>query len=212
MLSGDLVFQCLGDCTCEAQGIECGNTTICGSPTLCGTCADNGFDGVYHCESGRCICEDQFEYNDSLSNVSLICGEGTGLNCMQDAWGVDLQATLHHSRDIDIYALQVLDSPTPIIAQAFGGLSTRVLSMTYLCPDGFEGLDKCSGSTETIQGIKFCTDEEDVIGIERRCDESISSAMGTVLVAVEAKEFRSDCDAYGLNIFATFGTEIPVEF
>ena len=212
VLSGDLVFQCLGDCTCEAQGVECGNTTICGSPTLCGTCADNGFEGGYHCESGRCICEDPFEYNDSLSSVSLICGEGTGLNCMQDAWGVDVQATLHHSEDIDIYALQVLDSQTPIIAQAFGGLSTRILSLTYLCPDGFEGLDKCSGSTDTIQGIKFCTDDSDTIGIERRCEDAVSSGIGTVLVAVEAKEFRSDCDGYGLNIFATFGGEVPVEF
>jgi hypothetical protein len=131
---------------------------------------------------------------------------------MQDAWGVDVQATLHHSEDIDIYALQVLDSQTPIIAQAFGGLSTRVLSLTYLCPDGFEGLDKCSGSTDTIQGIKFCTDDSDTIGIERRCEDAVSSGIGTVLVAVEAKEFRSDCDDYGLNIFATFGGEVPVEF
>jgi hypothetical protein len=131
---------------------------------------------------------------------------------MQDAWGVDLQATLHHSEDIDLYELQVLDSPTPIFAQAFGGLSSRVLSMTYLCPDGFEGLDKCSGSTETFQGIRFCTDEGDTIGIERRCEDGVSAGIGTVLVAVEAKEFRSDCDGYGLNIFATYGTDVPVEF
>ena len=39
-----------------------------------------------------------------------------------------------------------------------------------------------------------------------------SSEIGTVLVRVEAAEFRTDCDGYGLNIFATYGTELPVEF
>ena len=197
---------------CEAQGVECGNTTVCGSPTLCGTCADNGFEDGYHCDSGRCVCEDLFEFNDSFTSVALICGEETGLNCMQDAWGVDLQATLHSSKDIDYYALQVLDSTTPLIAQAYGGESARILSMTYLCPDGFEGIDKCSESTDSVGGIKFCVSETDTVGIERRCDSSGSSEIGTVLVGVEAKEFRTDCDGYGLNIYATYATELPVEF
>jgi hypothetical protein len=144
--------------------------------------------------------------------VALICGEGTGLNCMQDAWGIDLQATLHNSQDIDYYALQVLDSTTPLIAQAYGGWSDRILSMTYLCPDGFEGIDKCSGSIDSIGGIKFCIAEGDTVGIERRCDDSASAGIGTVLVGVEAREFRSDCDGYGLNIYATYTTELPVEF
>jgi hypothetical protein len=212
VLSSGLVFECLGDCTCEAQGVECGNAVICGSPTLCGTCADNGFDGGYHCESGRCVCDDPFEYNDSFESFALICGDGTGLNCMQDVWGIDIQATLHSSKDIDYYALQVLDSRTPLIAQAYGGRSDRILHLTYLCPDGFEGMDKCSGSTESIQGIKFCIDEGDAIGIERRCDTNASSAIGTVLVGVQAREFRGECDGYGLNIFATYGTEIPIQF
>ena len=59
------------------------------------------------------------------------------------------------------------------------------------------------------RGIKFCIDENDAVGIERRCDTSASSEIGTVLVGVEAKEFRTDCDGYGLNIFATYGTESP---
>jgi hypothetical protein len=131
---------------------------------------------------------------------------------MQDAWGIDLQATLHSDKDIDYYALEVLDAPTPIFVQAYGGFSTRILSLSYLCPDGFEGIDKCTGSTDSIGGIKFCIDENDTVGIERRCDTSASSKMGTVLVGVEAAEFRTDCDGYGLNIFATYGTELPVEF
>jgi hypothetical protein len=212
VLSDDLIYECIGDCTCEAQGIECGNATVCGAPTLCGTCADNGFKGGYHCESGRCVCEDPFEYNDSFSSFALICGQGTGLDCMQDAWGIDLQATFHHSSDIDYYALEVLDSPTTLVVQAYGGLSSRVLSLSYLCPDGFEGIDKCSGSTNDVQGIEFCVDTADSVGIERRCDTSASSGIGTVLVGVAAKEFRAECDAYRLQIYATYGTEVPVEF
>jgi hypothetical protein len=212
ILSNDLLFECVGDCTCEAWGIECGSAAPCGSPTLCGTCEDNGFDPGYRCDGGRCVCEDPFEPNDSFSSFALICGEGTGLNCKQDVWGIDLQATLHRDNDIDYYALEVLDSPTPLVAQAYGGSSSRILYLSYLCPDNSVGMDKCSGDTDTVEGYKFCIAEGDVVGIERRCDSSASTEIGVVLVGVAAKEFRTDCDPYGLNIYATYGTEIPIEF
>jgi hypothetical protein len=131
---------------------------------------------------------------------------------MQDAWGIERQATLHSSEDIDYYELIVLDSTTPLIAQAYGGRSDRILSMTYLCPDGSEGIDKCSGSTDSIDGIKFCIAEGDTVGIERRCDSSTISDIGTVRVRVTAREFEGDCDGYDLNIYATYATELPVEF
>jgi hypothetical protein len=131
---------------------------------------------------------------------------------MQDAWGLDLQATLHGPQDIDYYALQVLDSQTPILAQTYGGKSSRVLQMTYLCPDGFEGLDKCSGREEEVEGIKFCVSETGMVGIERRCETGVTSAVGTVLVGVQARNFVGDCDGYSLNIYATFASELPVEF
>ena len=209
VLSDDLLYECLGDCTCEAQDVECGSATICGSPALCGTCADNGFEDGYRCEAGRCVCEDFFEYNDSFKSFALICGEGTPLNCMQDAWGIDVQATLHSENDIDYYALQVLDAPTPIVAEAYGGFSDRLVYMTYLCPDGFEGMEDCSGSNEEIEGIKFCMADGDIVGIERRCDSSASSNIGTILIGVESKEFRRDCDPYRLRIFATYQYELP---
>jgi hypothetical protein len=185
---------------------------VCGSPRLCGTCADNGFEGGYYCEAGRCVCGDPFENNDSPGSPAVVCGEGTSLNCMQDAWGIDLQATLHSPQDIDYYALEVLDAPTPIIAQAYGGRSDPILYMAYLCPDKSGGMDKCSGSTDSIGGIKFCIAEGDTIGIERRCDSGAIGSIGKVLVGVAAREFRGTCDGYGLNIFATYGTEVPVEF
>jgi hypothetical protein len=128
---------------------------------------------------------------------------------MQPAWSVEVQATLHHSKDVDYYALRVLDARTSIIAQAYNGESKRILSLTYLCPDGFDGLDKCSGSTEKIDGIEFCVADGDWIGIERKCDANLGSQVGTVLVGVQSREFGGDCDLYGLKVLATYGTEIP---
>jgi hypothetical protein len=128
---------------------------------------------------------------------------------MQPAWSVDIQATLHHSKDVDYYALRVLDARTSIIAQTSNGESTRILSLTYLCPDGFDGLDKCSGSKEKIDGIEFCVAEGDWIGIERECGSKLATQVGTVLVGVRAREFEGDCDPYGLKVLATYGTEIP---
>jgi hypothetical protein len=128
---------------------------------------------------------------------------------MQPAWSVDIQATLHDSKDVDYYALRVLDSRTPVIAQAYDGASARVLYLTYLCPDGFDGLDKCSGSTEKINEIEFCVSGGDWIGIERSCGGDESSQVGTVLVGVKSREFEGDCDPYGLKVLATYGTEIP---
>lgn len=212
ILSDDLQYECVGDCTCQGQNIECGSATICGTPRLCGTCLDKGFGPGFRCEAGQCVCEDQYEPNDSFDDFALVCGEGMSSSCAQDAWSIDLDATLHSDKDVDFYALRVRDARTPVFAQVDGGLSDRTLYMTYLCPNGFDGLDKCSGSTNTIQGIKFCIAEGDVIGIERRCDDNVSAGIGTVLVGVESREFRSACDPYGLRVFATYGIEPPVAF
>ena len=213
VLSNQLRYECVGDCTCEAQQVECGSATICGTPTLCGTCADNGFGAGYHCESGRCVCQDQFEPNDSFDTFALVCGEGAGLQCMQEAWAIEIPATLHSKSDIDYYALRVLDASTPIIAQVSGGLSSHVLYMTYLCPNGREGMTDCSGSTDSVQDVKFCIESGNAIGIQRRCDDS-SSQTGTLLVGVRSSEFEGDCDPYQLKVFATFMTEaeLPVSF
>jgi hypothetical protein len=209
-LGGDLVYQCLGDCTCEAAGIECGSATVCGSPTLCGTCADNGFGEGYRCDAGRCVCEDAFEYNDNFDEFALVCGGSAGgVNCMQDAWSIDLQASLHGDKDVDLYLLEVLDARTPIVAQLYNGLSERILYATYLCPDGSLGMIGCSGDKDDEEGIEFCASEQDFVAIQRDCDTSVSSQVGTLLIGVEPKSFRGDCDPYGLKIIATYGQEIP---
>jgi hypothetical protein len=211
VLSSQLRYECVGDCTCEAAGVECGSATICGSPALCGTCADNDFGAGYRCESGRCVCEDQFEPNDSFDNFALVCGEGAGLQCLQEAWSVDVPATLHSKADVDYYALRVLDASTPIIAQISGGQSKHVLYMTYLCPDGREGMVDCSASTDSMEDLKFCIGAGNAMGIQRRCDDS-SSQIGTVLVGVRASEFEGDCDPYQLKVFATYEVPLLISF
>ena len=209
-LGGNLVYQCVGDCTCESAGVECGNATVCGSPKLCGSCADNGFGEGYRCDAGRCVCEDAFEYNDTFDEFALVCGGGAGgVNCMQDAWSIDLQASFHSDKDIDLYLLEVLDARTPIVAQLYSGLSERILYATYLCPDGSLGMIGCSGNKDGEDGIEFCESEDDFVAIQRDCDTSGSSEVGTVLIGVEPKSFRGDCDAYRLKIIATYGQEIP---
>lgn len=216
VLSNDLVFQCLGDCTCEAQGVECGNATICGDPTLCGSCQDNGFEDGYRCQSGLCVCQDPFEPNNSFDKATLLCGSGAGTNCMQDVWGMEVQATLHRADDIDNYELRVLDVATPLIAQIYGGQRERILFMTYLCPDGKEGMKDCSGWEEEIQDVKFCLTSEQTIGIARSCDSGSSGgpegAVGTVLVGVTSNQQEAECDPYELHIFATYQPEIPLGF
>ena len=211
MLSDNLTYECLGDCTCEAQGIECGSAVICERPTLCGTCQDNGFEDGFRCSGGQCICEDVFEYNDTFDNISLVCGPGTGNNCMQDAWSLEFPATLHSEDDIDYYALEVLDSSTPLVAEIFDGAGEYELHLAYICPDGRLGIEDCSESIEDFEGLEFCKTQNNFVALERSCASGPAFPMGTVLVSVRSKQFAGVCDHYGLRIFATYGSVGEVE-
>jgi hypothetical protein len=82
--------------------------------------------------------------------------------------------------------------------------------MTYLCPDGWSGLQGCSGSVETIKGVEFCVTEEDAVAIARWCPGSSGSSLGVLLVGVEPIEFRGGCDDYGLRIIATYGQDLEI--
>lgn len=206
----ELVYECLGDCTCEAKDYDCGNAIVCGSPTLCGSCADNGFGDGYRCKDNQCVCEDPYEYNDEFDEAALVCGGGLGVNCMQEAWSVDLQASLHDAGDVDVYELLVLDAPTPLVAQLYNGHSDRILAITYICPDGFVGMYECTGWHDEVAGLDVCWTDEDVIAIQRWCDGTAEDDVGLLRVAVEAREHRGDCDEYGLKILATYGQSLPL--
>ncbi|MCZ6808085.1 MAG: hypothetical protein O7F08_14105, partial [Deltaproteobacteria bacterium] len=173
------------------------------------SCQDDGFENGLRCSSGRCVCDDPFEYNDTFENFALICGGSTGLNCMQEAWGIELQATLHQETDIDYYALEVLDADTVLIADLFEGGGRYTVHMTYFCPNGELGIKNCSGSSDDLEGITFCVadvrEPGDFVGLARFCEPSSASEIGTVLVGVRAKVFPGGCDPYGLRILATYG-------
>lgn len=209
VLTEDLTFQCIGDCTCEAQGVECGSATICNQPTLCGTCQDNGFEDGFRCSGGSCICDDPFEYNDTLDKATIVCGGLTGLSCLQDAWGVEVPATLHSENDVDYYALEVLDSDSLLVAEIFEGWGEYTLHLTYICPDGQPGVLGCSEQTDEIWGIPFCRSDNGFVALSRYCPIGTASAMGTVVAGVSSKQFAEECDDYGLRIFATYGPSEP---
>jgi hypothetical protein len=134
---------------------------------------------------------------------------------MQDVWGVEVQATLHDSQDLDYYELFVLDAPTPIMAQLSGGPGGRLLFLTYLCPDGKSGLDECSGWEEEVDGIKYCISEGEPIVIVRRCTSGSTGgpeSVGTVRVIVAANQSDGKCDPYELQVLATYQLEPPSPF
>jgi hypothetical protein len=208
VFTGNSKYECVAHCTCESQDVECGQADICGTPTLCGSCADNGFGEGYRCQDGRCICDDPFEL-DSDDEFVLICGpEIGGVNCVREAWSVDVQASLHSEVDVDYYRLNTLDAETSIVAETYTITSERRLLMTYLCPDGWPGMTKCSGAVENVQGIDFCVTDEPSIAIGRSCSDNSTFKVGTLLVGVEPTHFSGGCDGYGLKIIATYAQPV----
>ena len=204
VLGSDSRYACLGDCTCEAQGIECGPATICGANTLCGTCEENGFDAP-SCVGGRCVCKDMYEGNRKLSSAALVCSD----NCLQDTWGLGLVATLHDAGDFDFYKLEVLDSTTPVVLEVLDGESDYNLGLSYLCPDGSVGIEECSGAVGTIEAVRFCLETgQRTVSVTRSCPGGASSTSGTVYVAVWASSFRGVCDQYDFTVYASAG--VPV--
>ncbi|MGB5812534.1 MAG: hypothetical protein WBG86_18510 [Polyangiales bacterium] len=201
--SGDLVFQCLGDCTCEAQDVECGAANICGQATLCGSCQDNGFGDGFSCKSGKCVCKDAYEVNDTPAAAARICGGQATPTCMQEVWGVSIDGTIHQTTDMDYYRLDVLDARTLLVAELLIPDSDSQLYMAYICPNGESGIEDCTGSTASIDGYKFCVSEERTIGLARGCDSAGTSGVGQVIVGVQGKGLPGGCLTYDLNVFAT---------
>lgn len=175
---------------------------ICDQATLCGTCQDNGYDEGFRCVSGRCVCADEHESNDTIDEAAAACTDQT---CLQEAWQVEVNATVHEASDIDYYALQILDTDTILAAELLVGAGDYKLLMTYVCPSGGPGMKGCTGSTESFDGLKYCTSGDRSVGITRECELIGAGGVGTLLVGVQAKGFSGVCEPYDLNIVATYG-------
>ncbi|MEM7135442.1 MAG: hypothetical protein AAF500_02630 [Myxococcota bacterium] len=190
-------FECVGECTCESEGIECGTTNLCGTSLLCGICDTAG---APLCEDGRCVCKDQYEANDTPPSASELSCDGP---CSAVDLRVDVDATLDRASDFDFYRIQLKHVEEYSMRVDIAGLdSERQLLMTYRCPDGSERIDDCSGSSSSFAGDDYCIEDGvDTLRLVHEC-ENQNGGTGTLIVGVSAKEgeFRGPCDRYSISI------------
>ena len=201
-------YECLGDCSCEAAGVECGSAAVCQEPIFCGTCQQKGYEDGVRCDAGRCVCQDRFETNDEPGRAVSVCGQTAVSRCEQDFWRLELDATLHHDKDVDFYALDVLDSDTAIAAQILDGQGRYQVHLTYFCPGGESGLAECESSSDSLGGTKFCVSEDGFVGLYRSCPVSKVGTFGRVLVSVRSAGSPGRCDPYRVAILATDASSV----
>jgi hypothetical protein len=189
-------FECLGNCTCEAEGVECGTVSICGASQYCGICerADAPL-----CESGRCVREDRYEENEDPEQASsLSCGGPCGLKNLS----LELDATLDSAGDFDFYRIDLAhDEEYAVRVDVTGLQSTRQILLTYVCPDGSERIADCSGSSSPFASTTYCIeDAENTSRLVQECGDSGGTA--TLIVGVSAKEgeFSGPVDTYSLTV------------
>lgn len=189
-------FACIDECTCEAQGLECGTVDLCGTSQLCGFCGE----ATPICDDGRCVCSDIYEPNETPTDAAELDCDGS---CPVGSIHAEVEGSIEDANDVDFYTLEVPHRTDRAIRVEVAGLgSTREISLSYVCPDGSERIDDCSGSSSSIGDTKYCfEDSEDVLRLVQRCDGGTGSG-ATVLVAVAAKEgeFRGLCDSYTLTV------------
>lgn len=194
------VFECVGECTCESVGIECGTTTLCGETQLCGVCESSE---APLCEDGRCVCEDRFEDNDSPASAYEL---GCSGECRAASLQLGVEATLHQKSDFDFYRVDLDHSEDYGFRVDLSGLkSTRQILMTYVCPDGSEEIADCSGSSSSVGSAKYCIEDgDDTLRLIHECDSD--QGTGALIVGIAAKEgeFRGPCDNYAIEISSFF--------
>jgi hypothetical protein len=189
------VYSCVDNCTCEAQGIECGTRELCGVSQLCGVCDAS----APLCSDGRCVCVDPYESNDSPTQAAqLECDGSCGLGTVH----AEVEGTLDASGDIDFYTLKVPQRPDRAVRVDLSGLqSTREILLTYICPDGSERVKDCSGSGSSLGGDKYCIEDgTDTLRLTQECSGSGLDA--TVIIGIGAKEgeFKGPCDDYSFTV------------
>lgn len=190
-------FECVNDCTCEAQGIECGPAELCGATQFCGGCSD---PSAPLCVAGRCGCEDRYEPNGEPKNASAVPCDGA---CKLGDVHAELEGSLDHAEDFDFYAIQVPHrSDLALRVDVTGLRSTRQILLTYVCPDGSERIEGCSGSSSSFGSSDYCIEDgSNTLRLVQRCYAS-NGAAATVIVGVSAKdgEFVGPCDTYSLSV------------
>ena len=192
-------FVCVDDCTCEAQGIECGTASLCGASQFCGLCGD---PRLPLCDDGRCVCEDGFEPNgDPAEATRLDCGGACKLANLQ----VEAEGTIDGPRDYDFYEIEVGHRDEWAIRVDVSGLqSQRQILLSYVCPDGSEQISDCSGSSSSVGSSNYCVEDgTNTLRLAQDCEAS-SGAPATIIVGISAKEgeFKGACDKYSFAVSA----------
>jgi hypothetical protein len=192
-------FDCVDDCTCEAQGIECSTTALCGASQFCGICAD---PKAPLCDDGRCVCEDRFEPNDTPPEATRL---GCGGSCKLADLSLEVEGTIDSPDDYDFYEIEVGHRDDWAIRLDVTGLqSQRAIFLSYVCPNGSEQISDCSGSTSSFASSQYCIeDQKNALRLAQECGAS-SGAPATVIVGIAAKEgeFRGPCDTYSFTLSA----------
>lgn len=194
-LQPDVRFACVDDCSCEANGIECGTVPGCDTGQLCGVCDAS----APVCDDGACVCRDAFESNDSPSEASRLECKGS---CSITSVLYEGEGTLHRAGDVDFYRIEVLhDRDRAVRVDVQGLRSTREIFLTYVCPDGSSRIEDCSGSGSSLGTADYCVEDgTNSLRLIQSCSGSGQPA--TILVGIGSKdgEFKGPCDDYAFTI------------
>jgi hypothetical protein len=196
-LTSNGAYACIDDCTCEAQGVECGTSNVCGRLQLCGVCED---PGAPLCDDGRCVCRDPYERNDDPATAAPLDCNGP---C--PIWGtlVEVEGTLEGPGDYDFYRLDLGHSDELGVRVDVAGLqSEQELFLTYVCPSGLTAEAECSGSSSSVGGTAYCVEDAgETLRLAQSCEGSFGGP-ASVIVGITSKEggFAGPCDTYVLTV------------
>jgi hypothetical protein len=190
-----LRFACIDDCSCEARGFECGTETICGVTQVCGVCDAS----APLCDNGTCVCRDAYEPNDGPSSAAKLPCEGS---CGTDVVLFEGEGTLDRAGDVDFYRIDVTHSRDRAFqVEVLGLRSTREILLTYVCPDGSDRIEDCSGSSGSVGNTKYCSEDgSNVLKLVQGCSGTGQPAAVIIGIGSKDGEFEGPCDDYSFTV------------
>jgi len=183
-------------CSCEANAIECGQATLCDVSIDCGTCPPD----VAFCIDGTCGCEDPFEPNGLVSTASPVtCGGGCNLRNLDET----VQGSLDSAGDFDFFEIDLRHESARGIELIASDLeSSPQLYLTYICDDGTQDIQSCSGSYILIGGVVYCRKAgSSSVTLEQTCPDT-PGARGTLIFGLTAVQgnYVGPCDLHSLRV------------
>ena len=190
-------FECIDDCTCEAQGVECGTSSLCGRFQFCGVCED---PSAPLCDDGRCVCRDRYERNDDPASAAPIDCNGP---CPLSGLQIEVEGTLEGPNDYDFYRVDLGHSGDLSVRVDVAGLqSDYELFLTYICPNGTTAVAECSGSSSSFGNDDYCIeDDDDALRLVQSCEGPTGGPAAAIVgITSKAGGFSGPCDTYVLTV------------